>query len=56
MSSIGAVSGNAVQASQQQANQPPRRVDPDHDGDNDKHASKANEAAEASKHKVNVKA
>ena len=59
MSSIGAVSGSTAYAPPQQVSQPPKKVDPDHDGDNDANATKASEAAEASQqaqHKVNVQA
>jgi hypothetical protein len=59
MSSIGAVSGSTAHVPLQQASQPPKRVDPDHDGASDANATKASEAAEASQqaqHKVNLQA
>jgi hypothetical protein len=60
MSSIGAISGNTSHIPPSSVTQaPPKRVDPDHDGDNDAGKSKAAEAAEAShqaQHTVNIKA
>jgi hypothetical protein len=59
MSSITAVSGTPARAPAQPAHQPPKRIGPDHDGDNDAGESKTAMAAEAAKraaHKVNVRA
>jgi hypothetical protein len=58
MSSITAVSGTPPRAPAPPAHQPPKRVGPDHDGDNDAGVSKTAMAAEAARkaaHKVNVR-
>jgi hypothetical protein len=57
MTSIGPVAGNNTYVPAQQSGPSPKRVDPDHDGDNDAHSTKASEAAEAAHqalHKVNI--
>lgn len=59
MSSISGVSGHNTYVPSSPANQPPKQVDPDHDGDDDAGESKSTQAAEAAKHgghKVNMKA